>query len=353
MRKHDAQTPGPAHGFTLLELMVSVVASSLLMVGLMSALFIASSSLDGTGDVKRRNEGSEVLAEVLRDLRLAKTFTEKTANAVTFTVPDRDGDTFPETIRYSWTGTAGAPLLYEYNGGPAATIAEDVHEFDLSFLERSMGGGSGAVFQEFTETSESSNVISLAIDVPPGTADDDLLIAAVVTDGNTVGDLIPPAGWTELVIGHRSSKVTLGVWWKLASSEAGTYQFDWASGEQAYGWVMRFTGHDPLAPINAMTDDKETSATPTSSAVVSTVDNALILRIGGFDDDDITIDAPGLADHTAITADRSGTGLESCSGAAGYVVQPLAGSSGTSAFSLTSSEEAVVVTIAIAPGTSP
>jgi hypothetical protein len=79
----------------------------------------------------------------------------------------------------------------------------------------------------------------------------------------------------------------------------------------------------------------------------------MVLRMGGFDDDDITLDNPGLSGHTTITMDKSGTGIGTASGGAGYVIQPTAGNSGTSAFSLTGSEQYRTVTISIAPESSP
>ena len=61
------------------------------------------------------------------------------------------------------------------------------------------------------------------------------------------------------------------------------------------------------------------------------VDSTLIVRMGAFDDDDdVTVDSPGLSGHTAITMDESNSGDGTASGGAGYVDQPTAGSSGTS-----------------------
>ena len=213
------------------------------------------------------------------------------------------------------------------------------------------GGGSppaGPVFEEFTEASNSGT--SLAIDKPPGTAAGDLLIAAVATDGNTAASLAAPAGWSILDLTAQNGEVTFGVWWKLAgASEPASYTFSWSGSEQAYGWLMRFTGHDPASPINASANSGGTSGAPSSPTVITTVDDALVLRLGGFDDDDITAGAPGLAGHTAINMNDSGNGPSTTSGGSGHVLQPAAGDSGTSSFSLTSSEEYRTVTIAIAP----
>jgi len=208
--------------------------------------------------------------------------------------------------------------------------------------------GGHIIYEEFTEKKESSGVTSLTIETPAGTSEGDLLIAALVTEGDTSGSLAPPGGegWTEIDIGQQDGRVTLGVWAKLANaSESSTHQFTWDVSNKAYGWIMRFTGHLSASTINVTAATGGKSETPESPSVTTTVNNAMIVRIGGFKDGDITVDAPGLSGHTAITMDSA----DKCSGGAGYEIQTAFGSSGTSNFSLTKSKEYRAVTIAIAP----
>ncbi len=217
------------------------------------------------------------------------------------------------------------------------------------------GGGGCVVFEEFTEGKRSSNGNSITISTPAGTNGGDLLIAAVATDGNTTSSLAPPGGegWSEIEFDNYSNYLTLGVWYKIAdASEAASHQFTWSgTGQQAYGWMMRFTGHDPTTPINtSAVGGYVWSSTPLSPSVSTTVENALILRLGGFDDDDISLDSTGLPlDHTTITMDESILGYGTASGGAGYICQAATGDSGTANFLLTASEQYITVTIAIAP----
>jgi len=117
---------------------VSVAVSGLLLVGVSSTLYVATTALNTSGPTRDVLAASGGTQDVLGDLQYAITFTERSTNAVEFTVADRDADTFPETIRYSWSGTAGDPLTREYNGGAAVTIVEDVEEFDLSYITRAV-----------------------------------------------------------------------------------------------------------------------------------------------------------------------------------------------------------------------
>ncbi|MDH3512778.1 MAG: DNRLRE domain-containing protein, partial [Gammaproteobacteria bacterium] len=211
------------------------------------------------------------------------------------------------------------------------------------------GGPTGVVFEEFTERKYGSTQFVDSLK-PPGTTEGDLLIATVATDGSTAGSMSPPAGWTAVDLADQSGAVTYGVWWKLAgASEPASYTFSWSGSEHAYGTVMRFTGHDPVSPIDVAASAGGSSSAPSSPAVTTTVTATMILRLGGFDDDDITTDAPGLTGHTAITMDDSGNGPATASSGAGYVMQAATGDSGTSSFALTGTEEYRTVTLAIAP----
>ncbi len=211
-------------------------------------------------------------------------------------------------------------------------------------------------FQNFIEAKAGTNVTSLTLPIPAGTAAGNLLIACVVTDGNNATTLSPPAGqgWNQIARNVQGTAVTLGVWWKLAgASEPSTHQWTWTALEQSYGWMMRFTGHSPTAPINISTVGGGSATSPSSPAVAPTVTETMILRIGGFDNRSITVDSPGLTTsgpHTAITMDLSNAaGGGTCSGGAGYRIQSAAGTSGASSFALTATQNYRTVTVAIAP----
>jgi hypothetical protein len=257
----------------------------------------------------------------------------------------------------SHTGTIGTDTRPLYIGGrdgadPFNGILDDVRVYGRALSPEEIAELANRVIcHEFTETKRSSNVQDITLSIPAGTSEGDLLIAAVVTDDDET--ISPPAGegWSEIDQGYGYWNVTLGVWWKLAdASESPTHQFTWGTNQQAYGWMMRFTGHDQAAPIDAVQVlDGDAIPSPPSPAVTTTVANTIILRIGGFDDDDINVDDTGLAGHTDITMDRSGTGNGTCSGGAAYKQQSAIGDSGASTFSLTGWEQYRTVTIAIAP----
>ncbi len=213
-------------------------------------------------------------------------------------------------------------------------------------------------YENFSEAKEGwfINCDSITIGTPLGTQEGDLLIAAVVTDRDTSASLAPPEGegWTQIDLSQQHGDVTMGVWWKLAeSSESSNHQFAWSESVevQAYGWIMRFTGHDVNNPINTVaTYGGSGDLYPDSPSVTTTVANTLILRIGGFDNGSIIHNVTGLGGHEIITMDES-SGWEwfNCSGGAGYVAQPTIGDSPTVDFDLLWWNDYRTVTIAIAP----
>ncbi len=185
----------------------------------------------------------------------------------------------------------------------------------------------------------------------PATNTGDLLIAAVTTDGSTT--ISTPSGWTPINQGSDDGgQVTLGAWYKVAVASEPAPIFNWTGVRQAYGWIMRFSGQAASNPINTSNSGQSFgTATPSSPPVTTTVKNCLILRLGAFDDNSITINNPTLlSGHTTITADASG-GVAGgiVSGGAGYIKQAAIGSSGNSNFSLLSAKAARMLTIAIAP----
>lgn len=111
------------------------------------------------------------------------------------------------------------------------------------------------------------------------------------------------------------------------------------------------TDGDPGSPVfydNGTLTNDNTSA-PICQRLITLVDNMLVLRIGGFDDDDITIGDPGLDGHTAINMGERGSGNASTSGGSGYFIQTSAGNSDLAWFQLTNNEQMRAVTLGIRP----
>ncbi len=333
--------------------------SAVIMAGLASTLYISTRTL--TPDATATHEGNRsslALSQLTGDLRLALGFTERTTKAVTFTVPDRTGDGAVETIRYSWTGTVNDPLLYQFNGGTAVTLAASVQQFNIASLTRTIPATSCAVPATivcYAPHSEDKKLAatSVVITAPTGLVPGNVMLASVAVDGNVASTLAAPSGWTLLNrLTDSANQVTTAVWWKVAgASEPGSYTFTWTTSKNAYGWIARFSGVETSGPINVWgsTSGPSASISPLSPSVTTTVANTMIVRIGGFDAANTTTDVPGVSGHTTITMDRSDTTGSAASGGAAYVLRAATGATGTANFGLTASQEYVTFTLALAP----
>ncbi len=140
-QSRDRGTPrrrGPRGGYSLIELVIGLAASVVLMGGMASAVAVSTRSLSladtGSG---ARAISTDVQRDFMADLQRATGFTERTASAITFSVPDRNGDGRPEKLRYAWAG-AGSPLTLQMNDGTVQNLATNVQQFGLSYRTKAI-----------------------------------------------------------------------------------------------------------------------------------------------------------------------------------------------------------------------
>ena len=132
-------TPAPLRrsrraAFTLVEVMVSMGVVAIIMGSIASVMRLATAQMGATtSGTSNLVKTTTLLQQITAEVALAKTVTEQTATAITFTVPDRNADGQDETIRYSWTGSAGGALTRTYNGS-SATIADNVYYFNATYF---------------------------------------------------------------------------------------------------------------------------------------------------------------------------------------------------------------------------
>lgn len=128
---HLRQRPG----LTLAEMVAALTTMSLLLGAMTSAVVVASRALPNPNDpAEKTAAAAEALDQITADLSTAITIKQATPTVLEFTVPDRGhGPAGPETIRYSWSGTPGAPVSRQYNGGTTTTLAADVYQLSFEY----------------------------------------------------------------------------------------------------------------------------------------------------------------------------------------------------------------------------
>lgn len=128
----------PRRGHTLVELIVSIAVMATIMVGIASALVLASKTLpDRSTPAAAVSKAGEVADQILGELTYALSVISQGPKSIAFTVADRNGDNLPERIEYTWSGTAGDPLTRKYNDDPLVTLLANVQEFRLTYATRS------------------------------------------------------------------------------------------------------------------------------------------------------------------------------------------------------------------------
>jgi hypothetical protein len=165
---------------------------------------------------------------------------------------------------------------------------------------------------------------STVIPAPSGIANDDILIAAIAIgrSGSDPGPSTPPAGFTAVTtatwVQGGSFYVNLGVYWKRAASESGSYTFTHST-YSTEGVMLAYSGClTSGSPIDSGISTQDgAGGTSTLSSITTTVANAMLLAVGQNWDANGSTPPSGMTerfDHL-ITVDD--------------VIQASAGASGT------------------------
>jgi hypothetical protein len=133
--------------------------------------------------------------------------------------------------------------------------------------------------------------LSLELPVPESTADGDMLLALISTDGNPT--MTSPVGWDlEDEIGGTAKSF---IYRRLSpGSEPATYTWDLDGAEDAVGAIIRFINVDPDDPINAKEKTSGTGSTLSIPSITTTVENTMLLTL-------ISLNDGVLLDPTSLT----------------------------------------------------
>lgn len=131
---HNRSYRNVFRGFTLAEMIVSTVIMSILAVGISSAVLVSTRALHNQdSQILRTQTAADISSQMHMEIATALDVSETTEHAITFNVPDRDGDGEEEQIRYFWSGVVGDPLYREYNYKPAFAMLNGIRTFTLAY----------------------------------------------------------------------------------------------------------------------------------------------------------------------------------------------------------------------------
>lgn len=98
---------------------MSMALSAIVLGVLTSLILVAGKTLPSRSMSGSLVRSSNALDQLADDLRVATSVITLNANTLEISLPDLDGDGDADQVRYSWSGTAGAPLTREYSGSDA------------------------------------------------------------------------------------------------------------------------------------------------------------------------------------------------------------------------------------------
>ena len=123
---------------SLIEVVMATAILGTVVAAMVSAVLMASRSMNVTSAWATSSTHARAAAdEIISDLHVALTVADLGQHNVTITVPDRTGDSAPETIKYTWSGTPGDPITRTFNGIESLQI-DDVYDLSFTYLLRTI-----------------------------------------------------------------------------------------------------------------------------------------------------------------------------------------------------------------------
>jgi hypothetical protein len=122
-------------GITFLELMVSLPTATVL-IGAMAMCITITMRSKSQDDILFRTtyDLAGAASQIATDLEQATAHVTSSATHIEFVVPDRNGDTLPEQMRYEWGGAKGAnanKVLWKYKNQAASVLFDNVGAFSI------------------------------------------------------------------------------------------------------------------------------------------------------------------------------------------------------------------------------
>ena len=115
-------------------MIVAILAAVLRSV----TLLVSAAVPDARNKAAATVHAATALDHVAADLTYATSLPIMASRDLEFQGPDRNNDGQAETIRYTWSGTPGEPLVRTINGGAPHEVAGDVQEFALVYDQRTI-----------------------------------------------------------------------------------------------------------------------------------------------------------------------------------------------------------------------
>ena len=213
-------------------------------------------------------------------LTLQRNSTLDTADVGWFVVQFAGGDGFKVGSFTKAPGTAPTPQSIAHGLGevPKALILWTEGRSDERF-----SSASGITLRGASSGSAATGVLTLTINVPPGTTTNDAMVASIAIRPSTAV-ITPPAGWALVRRMDNGASNSLAIYGKVATaSEPASYSWTFSASTGSAGGIRSFSGVDMTTPL-----DVENGAATASSlnhaapSVTTTSANDMIVTSHSF-----------------------------------------------------------------------
>jgi len=212
-------------------------------------------------------------------------------------------------------------------------------------------------FRSSTEAGTGAAAASLAVNVPAGVQDDDLLLLYGVTADGDDGGFNTLTGWNQIVNnvltgGAAPSPPGITVWWRIASSEPASYTITPSFGSTGIcGKMLAFTGVDTTTPIDVTTVTATGDSTNADPGSIDYLDAGATIVVSAVWDSaggDFTSVPSGYTDPDTLGDIVANGGGNGGSLACAYDLTPAADPENPPAFT-SGTEQWVCTTVALRP----
>src|SRR5439155_6626329 len=205
-------------------------------------------------------------------------------NTTGFNTPNKDmvqnytpaggGTTCPSTSGHYWTCAFASDTFttgQALSAGTAQTTLYLRNSTPLPTLRTSYG------------TSCAPGCSGIGVYRPPGTVDNDVMIAIVSVSPKK--GITAPAGWTLIASLSNGTAVTTAAYWKVAASgDPASWSWTWGGNTSTEGIILSYTSVDTASPIDAFASGTDASGTShTAPSVTTTSANDLVITAYGLD----------------------------------------------------------------------
>lgn len=347
-------------GIQLLELIVSLSTASILVAGIGTSIFLATKSQQIAVDEQTHASRADLALNRLRsDLAELKSIDSRSETAARFTVADRDGDGSDELIEYKWEG-AGSPVQYSNVSGSWWDMTEPVEKFALTWRTNppqllapsaaALDPPGQYLFQLETYNGTggllNSGSTSVSVPVPATHQTGDLLLAAIVVEGDQSDSIAVTGTWTKIFEENYDPQLSLAAFYTF-DPNASSADFSWASTRKSQAAIAHFTKPSGAATLDSFDVGQGISQTPIAPTVLAANDNSLVIRILGTDQTYAPMEATNMPGHTPIIF-RSRLISAPALGIA-FRSYPTAGAIPASTFGLAEGTNYVAATVVFSP----